>query len=98
MVDPNHQRKGIGMELLKTVAEQSDKDGVPTFLVASAEAHRMYAKLGFKELGLFEIDNEYWSKEIVKLEQELGFDGNENMALQFRGIKEVERCMVRWKR
>ncbi|KAH8901137.1 acyl-CoA N-acyltransferase [Thozetella sp. PMI_491] len=96
MVDPNHQRKGIGKKLLGYVVAKSDADGIPTFLVASAEAHHLYGKLGFEDLGTFRIDNGFWAKEIVQHENELGITGNEGLDERFKDVEEVERYMVRW--
>ena len=96
MVDPRHQRRGIGGKLLSAVVAKSDAEGIPTFLVASAEAYGLYLKLGFQELGTFIIDNEYWAKEMDKREEELGLQRSEKLGSKFKGMKEVERYMVRW--
>ncbi len=98
MVDPRYQRQGIGGKLLSSVVAKSDTDRLPTFLVASAEAYGLYAKLGFEELGVFTIDNGYWATELAKCETELGITGNETLGQRFDGVKEVERVMVRWPR
>ncbi|KAL0943322.1 uncharacterized protein CTRU02_201208 [Colletotrichum truncatum] len=96
MVDPVHQRKGIGAKLLGTVLNVSDAEKVPTFLVASAEGHGLYKGLGFEDLGTWTIDNDYWSKEIVQHERRLGIMGNATLAEKFEGNREIEKCMVRW--
>lgn len=96
MVDPHHQRKGIGAKLLKSVIDISDGDEIPTFLIASAEGYGLYKKLGFEDLGTWTIDNDYWSKEIAQHEGGLGITGNESLAETYRGIHEVEKYMMRW--
>lgn len=95
MVDPVHQRKGVGAKLLSTVLERSDAEGRPTFLVASAEAHALYSRLGFVDLGVFEIDNEAWSREVLDLERKLCMDVDKSFEEECKGLYEVERYMVR---
>jgi predicted N-acetyltransferase YhbS len=96
MVDPAHQRKGIGRQLLAAVVARSDAAGLPTFIMSSKEANQLYLRLGFEELGTAEIDNEYWAKEIVAHERALGIEGNEGLADMYEGKMEVERSLVRW--
>ncbi|GKT41227.1 uncharacterized protein ColSpa_01408 [Colletotrichum spaethianum] len=98
MVDPEHQRKGIGAKLLQTVIDISDAERLPTFLVASAEGYCLYRRLEFEDLGTWTIDNDHWSKEIFRHEQKLGIAGNEQLIEQYRGTKEIERYMMRWMR
>ncbi|KZL79791.1 gnat family acetyltransferase [Colletotrichum incanum] len=98
MVDPKHQKKGVGAKLLQTIIEISDAERIPTFLVASAEGYNLYKRLGFQDLGTWTIDNDYWSKKIVQHEQKLGIVGNERLIEQYRGVNEVERYMMRWRR
>ncbi|KND87265.1 hypothetical protein TOPH_08117 [Tolypocladium ophioglossoides CBS 100239] len=98
MVDPSHQRKGIGGQLLRAVTNKADAGGVPSLLVASAEAHGLYLRLGFEVLGVWAIDNGYWSGEVVRHERELGIGGNEGLDERFEGMKEEEAYMVRWPR
>ncbi|KAH8890332.1 acyl-CoA N-acyltransferase [Thozetella sp. PMI_491] len=95
MVHPDQQRKGIGKKLLSSVVAKSDAEGIPSFIVASAEAYGLYAKLGFEDLGTFPLDNGYWAKEITDLEKKLDIKGNEDFAQTWAGKKELERYMVR---
>ncbi|KAF6805534.1 hypothetical protein CMUS01_14596 [Colletotrichum musicola] len=95
MVDPDHQRKGIGAKLLRMVVKTSDEQKVPTFLVASAEGYGLYKRLGFEDLGTWTIDDDFWSKEIVEHERKLGISGNEKLAEQYEGVREIERYMIR---
>lgn len=96
MVEPVHQRKGVGAKLLSIVLERSDAERKPSFLVASAEAHALYSKLGFVDLGVFKIDNEAWSREVLDLEQKLGINADQKFEEECKGLYEVERYMVRW--
>ena len=96
MVDPSHQRRGIGGQLLRAVIDSADAECVPTLLVASAEAHHLYLRLGFEVLGRWAIDNGYWAREVVRHEAQLGIGGNEGLDGKFEGIKEEEAYMVRW--
>lgn len=59
MVDPDHQRKGIGAKLLRTVVDVSDDGKLPNFLVASAEGYELYKRLGFEDLGTWTIDDDF---------------------------------------
>ncbi|TDZ65210.1 hypothetical protein CTRI78_v003504 [Colletotrichum trifolii] len=95
MVDPQHQRKGIGAKLLEAVVDFSDAKSLPTFLVSSAEGHGLYERLDFRDVGSWTIDNGFWAKEIVQIEHHLGLKGNEGLAERFEGVSEVEIQMIR---
>lgn len=96
MIDPKYQRKGIGQKLLATVLEKSDTEKIPTFLVSSAEAHGLYKKLGFSDIGKdFGIDNEAWAREMMKIEQGLGMDEKRRFLEECKGLNEMENYMVR---
>lgn len=95
MIDPAHQRKGIGGQLLAIVTALADAEGLPAFIMSSEESHGLYLKAGFKDLGTWTIDNGHWAAEIVKLESGLGIQGNEGLAEKYRGTMEVEAYMVR---
>lgn len=96
MIDPNYQRKGIGGKLLAAVLEKSDGEGIPTFLMSSAESRGLYGKLGFEILGTWRVDNGDWARRLVEVERGLGIVGNEGLEEKFRGVGEVEDVMVRW--
>ncbi|KAL7942874.1 acyl-CoA N-acyltransferase [Trichoderma barbatum] len=96
MIDPDHQRKGIGGKLLAAVLERSDKEKVPTFLMSSAESRGLYGKMGFEILGTWRIDNGDWARRVVEVERELRITGNEGLEDKFRGVGEIEDVMVRW--
>lgn len=96
MVHPLHQRRGVGAKLLSTVLATGDHEQVPVFLVASAEARGLYARLGFQDLGVWTINNEHWAWRIASREAELEIEGNNDLGEQLRGVGEEERSMVRW--
>ena len=94
MVDPKAQRRGIGKLLLEAVTMLSDRERIPTILCSSREARRLYSQMGFKSVQTWTIDNEYWAREIEKLEPELS--GNDQFrAATFEGCSEEEIYMIR---
>lgn len=96
MINPAHQRRGIGAILLSTVLAKSDAEHLPSFLTSSAEAHPLYSKLGFVDFGPdFKIDNEGWARRIME-EEEHGVDESKRLRDPCTGLFEVENCMVRW--
>ncbi|KAH7305315.1 acyl-CoA N-acyltransferase [Stachybotrys elegans] len=96
MISPEWQRRGVGTKLLNTVLAQADAEGIPCYIVSSAESQNLYLKSGFEDLGTWHIDNEHWAKEIVHTEKELDMQGNEWLVEEFAGVGEVEKCMVKW--
>lgn len=96
MIRPDYQRRGIGGKLLAEVLRRSDEEGIPTFLASTAESIGLYSKMGFKSLGTWPIDNEYWAGRIVGLEKELGIADHEGLQETFKGVGEIEDVMVRW--
>ncbi|EED15655.1 conserved hypothetical protein [Talaromyces stipitatus ATCC 10500] len=97
MIDPAQQRRGIGQKLLSAVLAKSDAENLPTFLTSSTEAHPLYVKLGFVDIGPeFRIDNEAWASRIMELEREIGVDERMRLKDECVGLYEVENCMVRW--
>ncbi|KAF5008503.1 hypothetical protein FDECE_5236 [Fusarium decemcellulare] len=99
MVDPAHQRKGIGGRLLKSVIDKADADGAPTVIVSSAEGHGLYLRNSFRVLGTWAIDNERWAGEIAKREGDIpelaDRKSRELLVRRCRGMREVEDCMIR---
>ncbi|PTB72201.1 acyl-CoA N-acyltransferase [Trichoderma longibrachiatum ATCC 18648] len=98
MVDPAYQRQGIGGKLLAAVLERSDKEGIPTFLMSSAESRGLYGKMGFEILGTWRVDNGAWAARIAEVERGLGMCGSERLVEAYEGVGEVEDVMVRWAR
>ncbi|KAM0249342.1 hypothetical protein ACHAQJ_009103 [Trichoderma viride] len=96
MIHPDHQRRGIGGKLLAAVLKRSDDEGIPTFLMSTAESIGLYSRMGFASLGRWPIDNGYWAGRIVELEKGLEISGHEGLEERFRGVGEVEDVMVRW--
>lgn len=50
-VHPDHQRKGLGSELLNRACLWIDEVGCPAFVMASPEGVRLYEKFGFGIVG-----------------------------------------------
>jgi GNAT superfamily N-acetyltransferase len=96
MVDPQHQRKGIGGHLLKSVTDKADAVNAPTLIVSSVEGHGLYSKHGFESLGTWDIDNEAWAHKIVEHEKSIGYaDGVIDLEDKCRGMRESEDSMIR---
>ena len=53
MIDPDYQRRGIGGKLLSVVLREGDKQGIPTFLVSTAESRGLYGKMVFESPFIF---------------------------------------------
>ncbi|KAK0119291.1 hypothetical protein ONS95_008138 [Cadophora gregata] len=62
MTDPRYQRRGIGTALLEWGHEMADREGVPCFLIASPVGHPLYAHVGWKEIGVMEVDLKEWAE------------------------------------
>ncbi|KAH7417415.1 acyl-CoA N-acyltransferase [Cadophora sp. MPI-SDFR-AT-0126] len=62
MTDPKYQRRGIGTALLEWGHEFADREGVPCFLIASPVGHPLYAHVGWKEIGVMEVDLKDWAE------------------------------------
>ncbi|KAF5237914.1 hypothetical protein FANTH_10525 [Fusarium anthophilum] len=96
MVHPDHQRKGIGGQLLQSVTEKADAANAPTLIVSSVEGHGLYRKHGFESLGTWTVDNEEWAHRIAEHEKAIGYtDGVIDIEDKYRGIREVEDSMIR---
>lgn len=50
VVHPNHQRRGIGRQLIQWGLDEADKLGLITYLEASAEGVRLYESTGFEKV------------------------------------------------
>lgn len=95
MIDPAHQRKGVGRKLMEAILAESDAAGLSTMLLSSRESYPLYRKLGFEELGKWTIANEYFAEEIVKIEAEQGITSDPELVENTRGIREEEAYMIR---
>jgi GNAT superfamily N-acetyltransferase len=56
MVDPDHQRKGIGQKLLQWGLDLADKQKMVCWLYARPAAVRLYESAGFKVMGVCEYN------------------------------------------
>lgn len=96
MVHPDHQRKGIGGLLLKTVTDKADAVNAPTVITSSVEGRGLYKKHGFESLGTWAIDNEEWAHKIAAHEKNIGYtDGVSNLEDKCKGMHESEDSMIR---
>lgn len=55
MVDPAHQRKGIGRMLVQEGLDRAAADGRDVWLRATPEGRPLYLALGFEEVGRGEM-------------------------------------------
>jgi predicted N-acetyltransferase YhbS len=53
-VDPAFQRQGIGSMLLQFVCSEADQSSRDAFVLSSPAGVQLYAKFGFKAVGLVE--------------------------------------------
>lgn len=51
MVDPSHQRKGLGRQLVRYGQALADQDGVSASLIASEAGDLLYVSCGFQAVG-----------------------------------------------
>jgi len=51
MVDPPHQRKGLGRKLVLYGVDLADEEGVCASMIASEAGDALYASCGFKAVG-----------------------------------------------
>lgn len=56
VVDPEHQRRGLGAMQLQEGLERADQLGVPAYLESSPKGKGLYAKYGFEEKGVMAFD------------------------------------------
>ena len=60
VTDPSHQGQSIGSALVRWATSKADTDadadGVPCWKQSSPVAHGVYAKAGFKDIGMLDID------------------------------------------
>lgn len=96
MVHPDHQRKGIGGLLLKTVLDKADAANLPTTITSSMEGYGLYKKYGFESLGTWPIDNEEWAHKIAEHEKNIGYtNGVIDLEDKCKGMHESEDSMIR---
>ena len=56
VIDPNHQRKGLGTKLLKWGVEQASKERQDAYLESSPMGKGAYLKAGFRILGMDRLE------------------------------------------
>jgi ribosomal protein S18 acetylase RimI-like enzyme len=55
-VDPQHQRRGLGSDLLRQVLNVCDRDGIPAYLEATTLENRLlYTGLGFRVISRIQV-------------------------------------------
>ncbi|KAI0535222.1 acyl-CoA N-acyltransferase [Xylaria digitata] len=59
-VDPDHQNKGIGSQLLKHCIRIADEAGLPSWLVAFPGSHSLYLRHGFVDIDHRDNDLNAW--------------------------------------
>ncbi len=62
-VDPEFQRMGVGKRLLEWGLEKADAEGLECWIDASQAGKGLYEKMGWKEVGVVEIDLGKWGGE-----------------------------------
>jgi GNAT superfamily N-acetyltransferase len=97
MIDPAHQRHGIGGKLLSAVLQKATDEKLATFLMSSAESFGLYTRLGFGDLGRWVVDNGYWMREVAAREEEMTILGGSGFGRRdvYEGVWEVENVMVK---
>lgn len=59
-VDPDHQNKGIGAQLLKHCTGIADEANIPSWLVAFPGSHSLYLRHGFVDVDHRDNDLNKW--------------------------------------
>ncbi|TGJ82894.1 hypothetical protein E0Z10_g5838 [Xylaria hypoxylon] len=59
-VDPDHQNKGVGSQLLKHCIQVADEAGLPSWLVAFPGSHSLYLRHGFVDIDHRDNDLNAW--------------------------------------
>jgi GNAT superfamily N-acetyltransferase len=62
-IDPEFQRGGVGRKLLEWGLDKADKEGVELWIDASQYGKGLYEKMGWKEVGVVEVDVGKWGSE-----------------------------------
>jgi ribosomal protein S18 acetylase RimI-like enzyme len=63
-VHPKHQRKGFGTKLIQHCSAIADAAGIPTYLSSFPQAHHLYEKLGYTDIGYFDLDLNDWGTKL----------------------------------
>jgi ribosomal protein S18 acetylase RimI-like enzyme len=54
-VHPNHQRKGIGRQLLDWGTQRAAKAGKDVYLISMPDGKRLYLGAGFEQVGVVDV-------------------------------------------
>lgn len=97
MVHPDFQKRGIGQKLVGEALAVADREKLDAYLIASEVAHKLYTKMGYEDLGRFDVEGGFtpWIKKIQEK-----WDGQddalfESLLKQYDGVEEIEYAMVR---
>lgn len=60
MTRPGFRKNGAGTKLVQWGCDKAAADGVPAYLEAGPMGKPLYAKLGFKEIGVLHVDSKPW--------------------------------------
>jgi len=63
--DPEYQKRGLGRWLLEDGLERVDVEGRRCHIEATKDGYPLYAKLGFRETEVIEVDLRKWGGEEV---------------------------------
>ena len=64
-----HRGKGLSKELTKTVLEHPKLQGLRRMLLATSDAHGLYAKFGFSEVEEPQLLMQIWNPDVYKIEE-----------------------------
>lgn len=56
VVDPKHQRRGVGVKMMTWGMQEAVRLGIPAYLESSVPGHRLYQKVGFKDVEERRVD------------------------------------------
>ncbi|KAF6805132.1 acetyltransferase [Colletotrichum sojae] len=56
VVDPKHQRRGVGVQMMTWGMQEAVRLGIPVYLESSVSGHRLYQKVGFKDVEERRVD------------------------------------------
>ena len=63
---PSHRRRGIADRLMEAAAAHPDLQGLRRWVLVTRDAHRLYAKHGWKPLASPELYMELWDPDVYR--------------------------------
>jgi ribosomal protein S18 acetylase RimI-like enzyme len=63
-VHPKHQRKGLGTKLIQHCSQVADAAGLSIYLSVFPQAHGLYEKLRYTNIGFEDVDLNEWGKKL----------------------------------